>query len=100
MVREGLRDNAWVRDIAGELSVDVVVQFLALWEAVASVPRSLEVEDSFTWKWTPSGSFTAKSAYQLLFEGTTGLPGAMNIWHSFAPMKFKLHAWLALRRRC
>jgi hypothetical protein len=35
-----------------------------------------------------------------MFQGTTGLPAAPLVWHSFAPLKFKLHAWLALRQRC
>jgi hypothetical protein len=39
-------------------------------------------------------------AYLTLFHGTTALPGATNVWHSFAPLKYKLHGWLALRRRC
>jgi hypothetical protein len=36
----------------------------------------------------------------MLFHGTIGLPAAPLVWHSFAPLKYKLHAWLALGRRC
>jgi hypothetical protein len=34
------------------------------------------------------------------FQGTVALAGAANVWNSFAPMSYKFHAWLALRRRC
>jgi hypothetical protein len=36
---------------------------------------------------------------QVMFEGTTMLPGATHVWNSFALMKFRIHAWLALPRR-
>jgi hypothetical protein len=46
-VRDGFVGNAWVTDISGELSVDAVVQFLELWAAVGSVPRTPDSEDAF-----------------------------------------------------
>jgi hypothetical protein len=52
------------------------------------------------WKWTADGSFSSKMAYRAFFFGRTALPGASQVWHSFAPFKVKFHAWLALRRRC
>ncbi|KAM0867117.1 hypothetical protein ACQ4PT_042204 [Festuca glaucescens] len=100
-VFEGLRNNAWATDIAGPMSVDAVVQFLSLWEAIASVPQVGDgVQDSYRWKWTTDGVFTSRSTYCALFQGRTALPGAANVWDSFAPMPYKFHAWLALRRRC
>ena len=37
LVWGGLTDNAWVRDIAGQLTIDAVVQFFRLWSAVGDV---------------------------------------------------------------
>ncbi|KAM0888503.1 hypothetical protein ACQ4PT_028326 [Festuca glaucescens] len=90
-VRDGLPNNAWVADIAGELSVDVVVQFFKLWDAVDRVSLSAR-PDSFRWKWTADGAFSSRSAYRAFFHGTTALPGAAQVWNSFAPFKFKFHA--------
>jgi hypothetical protein len=98
-VQQALHQNAWVTDISGELSVDAVVQFLQLWAAVAGTPTG-HGDDAFRWKWTSHGGFSARSAYYIQHEGTTAMAGAGNIWNSFAPMAFKIHAWLALRRRC
>ncbi|KAM0931031.1 hypothetical protein ACQ4PT_000540 [Festuca glaucescens] len=86
-VRDGVQNHAWVLDIVGELTVDAVVQFLRLWNAVQAVPLS-DRDDKFMWKWTADGVFTIRSAYQVFFHGTTALPGAVNVWNSFAPYKF------------
>ncbi|KAM0829110.1 hypothetical protein ACQ4PT_067085 [Festuca glaucescens] len=99
LVSDGLPGDAWVRDITGELSVDAVVQYLHLWDAVHGVVLS-EGEDSFTWKWTADGQFSTRSAYRAFFNGSTVLPGARQLWHSFTPFKYRFHAWLALRGRC
>jgi hypothetical protein len=99
-VADGLLDNGWARDIAGELTVDALRDYLKLWSAIQSVPRhDVDGADTFRWKWTTSGRFTSKSAYLMLFHGTTALASAANVWNSFAPLKYKFHAWLALRRR-
>ena len=98
-VMDGLEENAWARDIEGELSVDAVVQYLYLWDAVHAVQRVGD-QDQFRWKWTASGKFSARSAYLVFFEGSMVLLGAPQVWHSFAPLKFRLHAWFALRDRC
>ena len=99
LVADGLANNAWARDIEGELTVDAVVQYLHLWAAVHAVQRTGH-QDEFRWKWTASGKFSARSAYRAFFAGSTIMPGAPQIWHSFAPLKVRLHAWFALRDRC
>jgi hypothetical protein len=98
-VQQGLTDSAWVRDIAGELSVNVVVQFMRLWTALRGLATGVGA-DRFAWKWTADGSFSSKMAYRAFFFRRTALPGVAQVWHSFAPFKVKFHAWLALRRRC
>jgi hypothetical protein len=100
-VADGLPEHMWVRDISGELTFGALRGYLKLWGAIQNVQRrGIDEDDAFRWKWTASGSFTAKSAYLTLFHGTTALAGAANVWNSFAPLKHKMHAWFALRRRC
>jgi hypothetical protein len=100
-VADGLPEHAWARDISGELTLGALRGYLRLWGAIQSVQRlGVDEADTFRWKWTATGVFTAKTAYLTLFHGTTALAGAANVWNSFAPLKHKMHAWLALRRRC
>jgi hypothetical protein len=55
-----MHDRAWTTDIAiaGELSIDAVVQFMKLWAAVEAVHVG-EGADVFRWKWTASGAFSS-----------------------------------------
>ncbi|XP_071677042.1 uncharacterized protein [Lolium perenne] len=102
-VQQGKLNNAWALDISGQLSVDAVVQYLCLWVAVSRELQQVDdtaISDVFRWKWTADGCFSSRGAYRALFHGTVGLPAAPLVWNSFAPLKFKFHAWLALRRRC
>ncbi|KAM0866672.1 hypothetical protein ACQ4PT_042492 [Festuca glaucescens] len=102
VLRDGLPNSAWVRDIAGVLTVDAVVQFLKLWGAIRAADIHLKAGDSdgFRWKWSADGQFTSRSAYHTFFAGQVALPGAAQLWHSFAPMKFRFHGWLAIWQRC
>jgi hypothetical protein len=79
--------------------VDAVVQFFRLWNAVQGIDVG-EGQDRFIWKWTADGSFSSRTAYPAFFHSRTSLPGAAQVWHSFAPFKVQFHACLALRRRC
>ena len=102
-VLQGRVNNCWALDISGQLSVDAVVQYIRLWEAVSEELRQghdTSSTDVFRWRWSADGSYSSRGAYRALFHGTEGLPAAPLVWNSFAPLKFKMHAWLALRRRC
>ncbi|KAM0864782.1 hypothetical protein ACQ4PT_043697 [Festuca glaucescens] len=98
-VHDGLVGNHWASTISGELSVDAMVQFLKLWDAVHATATG-SGPDSFRWKWTADGTFTTRSAYRAFFAGRTILAGAAQIWNSFAPLRFKVYGWLAVRGRC
>jgi mannosylglycoprotein endo-beta-mannosidase len=97
---QGCRNNAWVRDITGVLTVDAVVQFLHLWPLIQTCTLNANAPNAFVWKLTASGEFSTKSTYQACFAGRTALPAASLVWASFAPLKHKFFGWLALRGRC
>jgi hypothetical protein len=67
-VKDGVAGDAWALDISGPLSVDAIVQYLGLWAVVREVAIGVG-QDTFRWKWTPDGSFTARSAYLAMTEG-------------------------------
>ncbi|KAM0878358.1 hypothetical protein ACQ4PT_034930 [Festuca glaucescens] len=97
-VATGLLHNSWALDISGELSIDATVEYLRLWSAIHVVAHpspAAGAVDVFRWKWSSDGSFSSRSAYGMLFQGTTSLAAAPLIWDSFAPLKHRFHAWLA-----
>ncbi|KAM0910028.1 hypothetical protein ACQ4PT_014423 [Festuca glaucescens] len=94
-VQQGLPGNAWVRDIAGELTVDAVVQYLQLWTRIQNTTLA-EGADVFSWKLSADGQFSTRSAYTACLAGSTALPAARQVWESFAPLKFRFFGWLVL----
>ena len=72
----------------------MVVEQVAVHHSTAGIP------DSITWKWTPSGLYTASSAYQMQFLGTIHSTIVDDIWKTQIPSKCKFHAWLMVHGKC
>jgi hypothetical protein len=86
--------------IAGQTWKPPLCQSSFLWGILANVQLSMEREDSFVWRWTADGTFSAKSTYGTFFPGTTVAPVAPEIWRSRAPYSCKFFTLLAARNRC
>jgi hypothetical protein len=99
IVKEGL-EGEWLRDCGPNLETAVVPKFFLLWGILANVQLSMEREDSFVWRWTADGTFSAKLTYGTFFPGTTVAPLAPEIWRSRAPYSCKFFTLLAARNRC
>lgn len=52
-----------------------------------------------TWKFTPSGEYTAASAYRAQFLGCFKEPRIGSIWKAWAPPKCKFFTWLITQDR-
>jgi hypothetical protein len=98
-VAQGLHGNAWAQDIHGLLGVHEIGQYLALWTAVSRTTLGLE-PDRLIWKWTDSGTYTAKSCYQAQFHGSTTSSSWKLTWKTWAPPRVKFFRWLASMDRC
>ncbi|GJM99455.1 hypothetical protein PR202_ga16553 [Eleusine coracana subsp. coracana] len=79
-LQQGLQNRQWIRDIVGPITVVVLVQYLKVWELIQEVTVRPEQEDKICWRWTNSGQYTAKSAYEMFFCGSTLFTGAKLIW--------------------
>jgi hypothetical protein len=80
-------------------TVQVIVQFLSIWDLVRAV-RLSPVPDRFVWKWSPNGIYSSSSAYAALLLGRVDILGACQIWKTQMPGKCKFFAWLVLHGRC
>lgn len=72
-VAEALTNDQWIRDIAHDLTPTLIQDFFNLWRLVESEEIDLNSldEDVIVWTRLASGEYTAKSAYDLQFEGST-----------------------------
>jgi hypothetical protein len=84
-VQHALLNHRWLNDI----------QCLVLLLMVSTFFR----DDSFGWPCSPCGHYTARSTYKRLCMGPERWEGASCIWRSWAPLKCKVFAWLALHSR-
>ncbi|PVH65738.1 hypothetical protein PAHAL_1G065700 [Panicum hallii] len=98
-VAQALADRRWIREIRGGLSVQAIVEYLQLWNRFESVQLQNGVSDKIIWRWTASGEYSAKSAYNMLRQGSIPLHGHKLIWKAWAPLKVKLFLWLTFKRQ-
>jgi hypothetical protein len=99
-VAQGCSQRSWVQDISGALTVQVILDYLLLWDLIEATQLTHGVQDKFLWKWTADNIFTTASAYRDFFIGLSSIAGAKTLWKTRAPGKCKFFGWLALRDRC
>jgi hypothetical protein len=82
------------------MTVEVTVEFLDLWDLHYDFQLQLEVEDAHIWRLSSSGQYSAKSAYETFFIGTTLFGPYERIWKSWAPPKCRFFMWLVSHDQC
>jgi hypothetical protein len=97
-VAEALQDNTWIDNIRYNLTTVLVAEFFKVFELLwtSGITLTQGVEDNIRCKWTTSGAYTAKSAYQMQFLGSIPSISANMIWKCWAPSKCKFFTWLLL----
>ena len=99
-VAQGLENNKWVLDISGALTVQVILNFLLVWDATRAVQLRPDSPDRFLWKWTSDQCFSTASAYRAFFIGQYEVPGAKCLKKTHSPGKCKFFVWLVPHDRC
>jgi hypothetical protein len=99
-VRDALNNLTWVSDFHGALIVSVLVEFLELFQMVDQVELQPGMMDKHIWHLSPTGSFSSKSAYTIMFQDAISFEPANRIWKSWAPSKCKFFVWLVEHNWC
>jgi hypothetical protein len=89
--------NRWKTDISGEISAEEARQISLLYLRLMFVDLQKELEDSFTWPYSPDGPYSTISTYNRLWEGTQRFVAADCIWKSRTPLKCQIFMWLAVK---
>jgi hypothetical protein len=98
-VAKGLSNRAWVRDTTRALTVQVIVEYMQIWNLVENQVTDDLAEDRFIWKRTTDHCFTTASAYRAFFIGQHPIPGAKLLRKTRAPGRCKFFVWLVLHDR-
>lgn len=99
-VFDALNNRRWISDLKGALTVNVLLEYLQLWDLLENVELQPEVEDTHIWQFSSSGLYSAKSAYEALFTGSTQFSPWERIWKSWAPNKCKFFMWTVAYKKC
>jgi hypothetical protein len=95
-VSQAFCEDAWVTNCLGQLLHHGTFH---------AIRRPLDANlkhapcDDIVWRLTPNGQYSAKSAYDLQFIGTTLSSLDKTIWKAWAPPKVKFFVWLANQNR-
>jgi len=99
-VAQALTNRSWVADIRGALTVQVLIEYLQLWELVDDLALQHDTPGQHRWRLIESSSYTSKSAYTFFFTGTIKFAPWRRIWKRWAPLRYKFFIWLAVKNRC
>jgi hypothetical protein len=99
-VREALTEDKWIDDIPVDLPVQALMEYLDLWDNLSNVQLHEGVQDKHTWRLSASEEYTAKSAYDVFFQGAIYFKPYERIWKSWAPPKCRFFMWLVAHNRC
>ena len=95
-VADGLQNDRWIRDISGALTVQVLLDYLLIWDLTRDVTLRPGITDRLLWKWTSDQTFSTASAYRSFFIGQYSIPGAKILAKTRAPGKCKFFGWQSM----
>jgi hypothetical protein len=78
----------------------VIVQYIEIRQRLQNVQVNPKITDIYWWRWEPSGVYSCRSAYSIMFAGQSAILGAALLWKSRAPSKCRFFMWALLLDRC
>jgi hypothetical protein len=66
-VQRALQNNFWIAQVCPLTTEKEIKEYADLWEEIQLTHRDTESDDQITWRWTQTGEYTTKSAYQIQF---------------------------------
>jgi hypothetical protein len=100
MVETALQNHAWVSDIQGSLTIDIIVDYIQVWELINEPQLLPKVVDAHRWRLDSTRQYSSKLAYDNLFLGATLFHPCERILKFWAPSKYKMFMWLVAHKRC
>jgi hypothetical protein len=98
-IQDALTNQTWISDIKGARTVGVIVDYLLLWDVLSDFLLQPNVEDRHIWWFSSDGQYSARTAYKVLFVGSTSFEPCERIWKTWALPKCCFFVWLVAHNR-
>jgi hypothetical protein len=100
-VAEALGNDTWISDFMHDLSAPLLVDYMLLWVLVdaAAFNSQDQAEDEIWWTRTTEGVYSAKSAYDMQFDGSLGSSFPARVWNVWVPSRCKVIIGLLLQNK-
>jgi hypothetical protein len=99
-VAEAMDKMCWVSDLRGLVTPELIVEVLQLCDATSSVLLWPGFSDKHFWRFSSPKEYSAKSAYEVTFFGSTMFRPFERVCKSWPPAKCKFFIWLVLQDSC
>ena len=82
-VHDALTDFKWIANLRiDNFTVEHISQFVNLWNLTHDIALTPGTEDTITWTLSATGVYSAKSAYEAQFFGSTPCPFMSVVWET------------------
>jgi hypothetical protein len=99
-VHGALTTRQWVSAIQGTLTVEIIAEFLDLWDILLIVQLQPETHDTHFWWLVAHMQYSTKMAYESFFLGAASFASYQRIWKTWAPAKCRFFLWLVAHKKC
>jgi len=99
LVAEALPGHVWVRHLEGAFTQRFLIQFGLLCDKLEEM-QLVDGPNTFIWRLSANGQYSAASAYGAMFLGSSPVLGAKELWKTAAPARVRFFFWLCLHDRC
>uniref|UniRef100_A0A8I7BH24 Reverse transcriptase zinc-binding domain-containing protein n=1 Tax=Hordeum vulgare subsp. vulgare TaxID=112509 RepID=A0A8I7BH24_HORVV len=95
-VKEALAHDTWLMDLRSGLTEQMTDELTNLAALLDDVQLQPDEHDSIVWRFSQKGSYSARSAYILQFEGAIKFDCHHLIWGAWATGKCRFFVWTAI----
>jgi hypothetical protein len=98
-VSQAISNRCWVSDIMGALTLQVLLEYLIIWDLVDRTDLQPDIPDQRCWKLSSSSLYSSKLPYLTMFSGSIKFSWK-RIKNCWVPSNCKFSMWLAVNNRC
>ncbi|KAE8803530.1 hypothetical protein D1007_20607 [Hordeum vulgare] len=95
-VKDALANTTWLADLQRGLTEQMIDELANMATLLDDVELQHDQPDETVWHFSKDGTYSAKSAYLLQFEGATFFDGYHLVWGAWATAKCRFFVWTAL----